>query len=360
VNLETTDEQRELRNTVRRFLAERASISEHVRHALDGAVDPGVWAGLAALGATGLLVPEDVGGSGLSMSDAVVIAEETGAALLPEPWLSSAVAAPRAIQRFSAEDAAAELLAGIAEGTLIATVALPDGEQPLRATGSTLSGELTGVRDAGVADVVLVTAPHRDGVALYRVDATAPGVVITAEPGIDQTCRMFRVFCTDVQADLLATADVGAAGALVDDVFVVTAADALGTAQHLLDSVVQYTKTRTQFGRPIGSFQAVAHLCVDMYETVELARSGVLHAAWAADEAASDERHLAAWRLKAFAARLASVGDTAVQVFGGIGFTWEHDAHLHLKRLLSWSSLVGGSDPYLEEVGDLFVKSVAT
>jgi alkylation response protein AidB-like acyl-CoA dehydrogenase len=95
-----------------------------------------------------------------------------------------------------------------------------------------------------------------------------------------------------------------------------------------------------------------------MYETVELARSGVIHAAWAADESDADVRHVAAWRLKAFATRLAAVGDTAIQVFGGIGFTWEHDAHLYLKRLLSWSSLLGGSDPYLEEVGALFVKSV--
>ena len=129
------------------------------------------------------------------------------------------------------------------------------------------------------------------------------------------------------------------------------AADALGAAQAVMDLAVDYAKVRRQFDPPIGSFQAVQHLCVDMYETVELARSGVIHALWAADAADPDERHLAALRAKAFAGRLATVGDIAIQVFGGIGFTWEHDAHLYLKRLLGWSAFLGGSDRYLEAVG---------
>ena len=112
-----------------------------------------------------------------------------------------------------------------------------------------------------------------------------------------------------------------------------------------MDLAVEYAKVRRQFDQPIGSFQAVQHLCVDMYETVELARSGVIHALWAADAADAAERHLAALRAKAFAGRLATVGDTAIQVFGGIGFTWEHDAHLYLKRLLGWSAFLGGTGP---------------
>ena len=123
-----------------------------------------------------------------------------------------------------------------------------------------------------------------------------------------------------------------------------------------MDIAVEYAKTRTQFGQPIGSFQAVQHLCVDMFETVELARSGVIHALWAADNAGHEERHLAALRAKAFAGRLATVGDTAIQVFGGIGYTWEHDAHLYLKRLLSWSAFLGGPDRYLIELGARLAK----
>ena len=144
--------------------------------------------------------------------------------------------------------------------------------------------------------------------------------------------------------------------AVIDDVLVATAADALGAARAVMDLAVEYAKVRKQFGQVIGSFQAVQHLCVDMYETVELARSGVIHALWAADafpdaDLPSNERHLAALRAKAFAGRLATVGDTAIQVFGGIGYTWEHDAHLYLKRLLSWSALLGGPDRYLTELG---------
>ena len=121
---------------------------------------------------------------------------------------------------------------------------------------------------------------------------------------------------------------------------------------------VDYAKVRKQFDQPIGSFQAVQHLCVDMYESVELARSGVIHALWAADCAGPAERHLAAIRAKAFAGRLAAVGDTAIQVFGGIGFTWEHDAHLYLKRLLGWSALFGPPDHYLEEVGAILASEL--
>jgi alkylation response protein AidB-like acyl-CoA dehydrogenase len=296
MNLEPTDEQRELRATVRRFLETTAG------------GDAAVLSGLAAMGATGVLVPEEFGGSGLSLTDAVVVAEETGAALVCASWLSTAILAPRAIQRFGAEATAADVLTGIADGTVTATVALGDTHDDV--------------------DVVLVTETRPDGDALL--------------------CG----------GRLLGTAPHGTIAALVDDVFIATAADALGTAQRLLDSAVAYATTRTQFGHPIGSFQSVAHLCVDMFEIVELTRSGVVHAAWAADDADAGERHLAAWRLKAFAGRLATVGDTAIQVFGGIGFTWEHHAHRHLRRLLAWSSLLGGSDPYLEEVGDLFVASV--
>jgi alkylation response protein AidB-like acyl-CoA dehydrogenase len=118
-----------------------------------------------------------------------------------------------------------------------------------------------------------------------------------------------------------------------------------------MNLAIDYAKVRKQFEQPIGSFQAVQHLCVDMYEAVELARSGVIHALWAADAADPAERHLAALGVKAFAGRLTTAGDTAIQVFGGIGFTWEHDAHLYLKRLLGWSGFLGAPDRYLEEVG---------
>jgi alkylation response protein AidB-like acyl-CoA dehydrogenase len=355
MNLELTEEHTALRDTVRRFLAERAPISGHVRPLLDdptGTTDA-VWRGLADLGTTGILVPQEYGGAGLTMVEAGIVAEELGAALHPGPWLSTAVAAPRALAGFGAEDpSAAKFLTGIAEGTTIAAVGPLDGSPVAQGPEATLRGEIS-VLDAAAADVVLVFAEDPEGTALFAVKTTAPGVLVTPEPGIDQTRKRFRVALDDATAHRLAVASSEAVAAVVDDVLIATAADALGAAAAVMNLAIEYAKVRKQFGQPIGSFQAVQHLCVDMYETVELARSGVIHALWAADAADSrpDERHLAALRAKAFAGRLASVGDTAIQVFGGIGYTWEHDAHLYLKRLLSWSVLLGGPDRYLTELG---------
>ncbi|GFG67208.1 acyl-CoA dehydrogenase [Mycobacterium kubicae] len=363
MNLELTDEQLALRDTVRRFLAERASISAHVRPLLD---DPtgtteAIWRGLADLGATGLLVPAEFGGAGMTMVEAGVVAEELGVALHPGPWLSCAVAAVRALTRLGAHDAGAELLTGIAEGTTIASFA-PDAGHSVSAVPRNgdvvLKGELPVVPDAAAANVLLLLAEDRDGAGLFAVPTDAPGVVVRPERGIDPTRKRFRVELADVPAQRLATPSPDAVRAVVDDILVAMAADALGAAQAVMHLALDYAKMRKQFGQVIGSFQAVQHLCVDMYETVELARSGVIHALWAADCAAdAEERHLAAVRVKAFAGQLATVGDTAIQVFGGIGYTWEHDAHLYLKRLLSWSTYLGGSDSYLVELGALLAQT---
>jgi alkylation response protein AidB-like acyl-CoA dehydrogenase len=364
MNLELTDEQVALRDTARRFLAEKASISGHVRPLLDdptGATD-GVWRGLADLGTTGLLVPEEYGGAGMTMVEAGVVAEELGAALHPGPWLSSAVAATRALTRLGAKEAAAQLFTGLADGTTIATVGGLDFDYAAvaavkRGDGVALRGEVDAVPDAAAADVLLVFAEDDDGTGLFAVPTTSPGLAVTPECGIDQTRKQFHVGLDDVSAHRLAAAPPDAIAAVVDDILIATAADALGAARAVMDIAIEYAKVRRQFGQVIGSFQAIQHLCVDMYETVELARSGVIHALWASDASADpDERHLSAVRAKAFSGRLATVGDTAIQVFGGIGYTWEHDAHLYLKRLLSWSAYLGGPDRYFTELGARLAK----
>jgi alkylation response protein AidB-like acyl-CoA dehydrogenase len=361
MNLELTDEQTALRDTVRSFLAEKASIAGHVRPMLDddtGTTDA-VWRGLANLGATGLLVPPEYDGAGMTMVEAGIVAEELGAGLHPGPWLSSAVAATRALTRFEvAGELAAPLLTGIADGSTIATVGPLDGPRPSVVDGVALRGEIDSVWDVGAADVLLVVADDADGAGLFAVQASAPGIDSTLQAGIDQTRKRFRIQLDDTPARRLGTAGPEAFEALVDDVTIAWAADALGAARAMLHLVVEYAKVRRQFGQPIGAFQAVQHLCVDMYETVELARSGVIHALWAADAGDRTERHAAAMRTKAFAGRLAEVGDMAVQVFGGIGYTWEHDAHLYLKRLLSWSAFLDGSDRYLVQLGAQFADSV--
>jgi alkylation response protein AidB-like acyl-CoA dehydrogenase len=286
-----------------------------------------------------------------------VVAEELGAALHPGPWSSSAVAAARALTRLGGNGSAAAILAGIADGTTIATVGFPCEGAPVEAAGQALRGEIAGVPDAAAADTLLVLADDPAGVGLYALKTGSSGVAVTPERGIDQTRKRFRVELDGAAAQRLATASPDDVAAVIDDVLIATAADALGAARAVMHLAIEYAKVRTQFGQVIGSFQAVQHLCVDMYETVELARSGVIHALWAADnEVSSEERHLAALRAKAFAGRLATVGDTAIQVFGGIGYTWEHDAHLYLKRLLSWSELLGRPDRYLIEIGARLAK----
>jgi alkylation response protein AidB-like acyl-CoA dehydrogenase len=348
MNLELTDEQVALRQTVRRYLTEKASVSTHVRPMLDspsGTTDE-IWRGLAALGAVGVLVPEACGGAGMTMVDAGVVAEELGGALHPGPWLSSAVAATRALTRMGAE--ADELLAGIADGSTIATVGPLDGPRPAVENG-VLSGDISALPDAAAATVLFVLAEQ----GLFAVDAASEGVSMTERFHVDPTRKLFDVTFDAVPTQRLASPSTDDIQGVVDDVLTAYAADAVGAAQAVMNLAIEYAKVRRQFGQPIGSFQAVQHLCVDMYETVELARSGVMHALWAADAADPAEHHLAAVRAKSFAGQLAGVGDIAIQVFGGIGYTWEHDAHLYLKRLLGWSAFLGGSDRYLEEVGAL-------
>ena len=353
MNLEYSTEQTALAATVREFLAAKASALDHVRNQLDdprGTTDT-VWRGLAALGATGLLVPSEHGGSGASMVEAGIVAEELGAAINPGPW-SSCAAASRALFRFGLEDEAGALLAGIADGSIVAAVGPLQGRGP-EATRSgsevLLRGEVDRLGDAAAADIALVMTRGSTGWALYSVPTAQ--LQLTEVTGIDRTRKVFRVRFDDVPAHTLSRAGDEAVAALRDDVLALAAADALGAAQRLLDMTIDHAKSRRQFDRPIGSFQAVQQLCVSMFQTVELGRGGVLRALWAADEADPAERRLAAARIKAFGSRLAGVGDTAIQVFGGIGYTWEHDAHLYLRRLLGFSTFLGTSDSYLEQIG---------
>src|SRR5262249_43537095 len=263
------------------------------------------------------------------------------------------------LAQFCDNDSAAPLLAGIADGTTIATVSFLDFENVAAEPGDVLRGELGDVSDAAAADTLLVLAQEANGTALFAVNTDSPGLSLQRERGIDATRKQFRVQLDGTPAQRLATATPADVAAVIDDVLIATAADALGAARAVMTLAIEYAKVRKQFGQVIGSFQAIQHLCVDMYETVELARSGVIHALWAADNADPDERHLSALGAKAFAGRLASVGDTAIQVFGGIGYTWEHDAHLYLKRLLGFSAYLGGPDTYLTELGAQLAKRMA-
>jgi alkylation response protein AidB-like acyl-CoA dehydrogenase len=360
LDFEFSDEQEALRATVRRFLAEQAPIQPYVRDLLGDArgTTDAVWKGLAELGLTGLLVPERHGGSGMGMVDIGVVLEELGRAAHPGPFLSSAVAATSALV---ATDDGDDLLARLADGTATATVAFleDDGRDwrrvSTRTRGDALTGTKTFVPDAEAADVLLVTARDGDTLALFAVDAGASGLRVEPTPTVDGTRTHAVVVLDGAPARRVGAGDAtDAIAEVVDRVLVGLVVDGVGAAQAALDLAVAYAKERVQFDRPIGSFQAVQHLCADMLQALELGRAGGYYALWACDAAEPAERHRAALMAKAFAGdAFPKIGASAIQIFGGVGFTWEHDAHLFYKRLLTLQQAYGDATDFLEELAGL-------
>jgi alkylation response protein AidB-like acyl-CoA dehydrogenase len=288
LEFEFSEDQEFLRATVRRFLADHAPIA-YVREMLDderGRTDT-VWSGLAALGVTGLLAPEVFGGAGMGMVDMAVVLEELGRAVHPGPFASSAVGALSLVHLAGSGDDHAELLPALASGDVIGTVALagaPETRAAETGGGWTITGQKTHVPDAVASDAVVVTATAADGeLGAFVVARDAPGLEIAATPTVDGTRKFAAVV------------------------------DGVGAASRALEMAVEYAKERRQFDRPIGSFQAVQHLCADMLRAVELARAGAYYACWAADAADPAERHRAATIAQAFAAdELYAVGASLV------------------------------------------------
>ena len=361
MDFEFSAEQEQLRESVRRFLGEQAPMA-YVRSMLDDPVGttPEVWKGLAELGVTGLLVPEPDGGAGRGMTDMGVVLEELGRAAHPGPFLSSAVGAASALIALGDHD----LLPALATGSTVATLALHDegGRSSWRrpttvAEDGALSGMKAFVPDAGAAHLLLVTAAVEDGIGVYAVDATAPGVSIVRSSSPDLTRPLYSVRLDGAAARRIGDGDAtGALAGVVDRLLVAHVVDGVGAASAALDMAVAYTKERTQFGQLIGSFQAVQHLCAGMLQSLEMGRAGAYYALWAADEADASELHRAATMAKAWASdAFFSIGADAIQVFGGIGYTWEHDIHLLYKRLLSLQHVLGGTTEHLEELARIVI-----
>jgi alkylation response protein AidB-like acyl-CoA dehydrogenase len=322
-----------------------------------------VWSGLAGLGVTGLLVPEPHGGAGMGMVDMAVVLEELGRAAHPGPFASSAVGAASIVVTAGSADDHADFLPALAAGETIGTVALADGDA-IRASADaddwTLTGETRHVPDPRAADMTVVTATTDDGeLGAFVVTRDAPGCAVTPTPTVDGTRKFGTVTLTRTPARRLGHGDATSAVAeTVDRVGIAAVVDGVGAAGRALEMAVEYAKERRQFDRPIGSFQAVQHLCADMLRAVELARAGAYYAGWAADAADPAERHRAATMAQAFAAdELYGVGASLIQVHGGIGFTWEHDAHLFYKRLLTLKEHAGGAPGQLEELASLILDS---
>jgi alkylation response protein AidB-like acyl-CoA dehydrogenase len=369
MKLVVTEEQEELRTALRRFFADKSPSAE-VRRLMGTAegYDPAVWAQMAEqLGLQGLAIPEEYDGSGFGVRELAIVLEEMGRALVCAPYLSTVVLAATALLAAAGEDTKRELLPGIASGSTLATLAWTEGERWDLASvamtarpnalhyeqhpgdsggaggsgGWILDGTKTYVLDGHIADLVLVAARTDAGLSLFAVDGTAPGLARTALPVVDQTRKLTRLDFAAVPARLIRAGAEAALARTLDVAAVGLAAEQLGGAQRTLEMTVEYAKVRKQFGRPIGSFQAIKHRCADMFVQVESSRSAVLQAAAAADEDPG-QLPVAAALAKAFCsdAYFHTAGET-IQIHGGIGFTWEHDAHLYFKRAKASQELFG-------------------
>ncbi len=362
-----TEEHEELRQTVRRFLADKSD--EAAVRALmttDRGYSDEVWTQMAEqMALQGMIVPEQYGGNGFGQVEVAIVMEEMGRSLLCAPYLSTAVFAVNALVEAGSEDARADILPKIAAGQSVATVAITEAngvwdvdaiETKAEQDGDAwrLTGTKAFVLDGHVADVILVAARTSDGVGLFRVEGGADNLTRTLSPTLDLTRKLATL---ELKGTHATRADGGgdqsaALRKAVDLTVVAITAEQVGGAQMCLDMSTDFAKTRLQFGRPIGSFQAIKHRCADMLVEVEFARSAAYHAAFRAAED-DPETALAVSMAKSYCSEAYfHVAAETIQVHGGMGFTWEHPAHLYFKRAKSTSALFGDPVEHRERVAD--------
>ena len=363
MNFAFTEEQEELRNFVRSFMQDKSPEAE-VRALMetDDGYDAAVWSQMAEqLGLQSLIIPESYGGQGASYVELGIVMEEMGRSLMCTPFFSTVVLAANAIIHSGNEKAKEDLLPGIATGETIATLALAEQSGRWDATGVTttasgtgdsaaITGEKMFVTDGGIANLFVVAAQAEGGLHLFTVAGDAAGISRENLSTMDQTRKQARITFSDTPATHLCDTDNFAYLSKVLDLAVVAlASEQVGGAQFVLDMAVQYAKDRVQFGRPIGSFQAIKHKCADMLLEVESAKSAAYYAAWCAAEM-NDELPSVASLAKAYCSEAYfHCAAENIQIHGGIGFTWEHPAHLYFKRAKS-SELLFGDPAYHREL----------
>jgi alkylation response protein AidB-like acyl-CoA dehydrogenase len=364
MNFAFTDEQDELRKTVRAFL-EAKSPESAVREQMETekGFDAAVWKQMGEqMGLQGLHIPEEYGGSGYSYIELGIVLEEMGRSLLCAPFFSSVVLAANTLLHSDDDAAKKTHLPGIASGETIATLAFtePSGKWDeagitMQASGSgsdfTLNGTKMFVLDGHTANLIVVAARTASGVSLFAVDGGAGGLTRTPLSTMDQTRKQAKLEFADTPATLIGAEGEGwkVLSTVLDLAAVGLAAEQVGGAQKVLEMAVEYAKVRVQFGRPIGSFQAIKHKCADMLLEVESAKSAAYYGMWCAAEM-NDELPSVASLAKAYCSE-AYFHATAenIQIHGGIGFTWEHPAHLYFKRAKS-SELLFGDPTYHREL----------
>ncbi len=354
MSTDLTREQRDLRDAVADLMAKRSPEAEVRRLMADETGhDPAVWAELAGMGLLGLVIPEEFGGAGAGAADLAVVSEQMGRALLCAPYLSSAVLTPYLLAALRDSAECAEVLPRIAAGELLATVAYAESgsarpvQQPLTVAtddgGWTLSGEKTYVLDGGNAALFYVYAQTAGGTAIFAVDRNAAGVSVSALDTIDRTRRQGRLTLDRTPARLVGAPSAGltALSDALDRTAVALIAEQAGGAMHAMQMAADYARTRYQFARAIGSFQAVKHMCVDMLLEAQSALSAARHVAAAFDAADPDRLTDLALAQAYCSDAYVSVAADTIQVHGGIGFTWEHPAHLYLRRARTDAQILG-------------------
>jgi len=353
-------ERAELAAAVKDLLHEHCTEAD-VRRVMDSddGFDRDLWSKLAAQGVAGLMVDPEYGGVGLGAQELEAVAEVTGAALLPAPFLSSAVCATALIQAAGTDEDKARLLPALAAGTSIGTVAVtgprgtwaPDGVavRAVQHDGEyLLTGSAHYVLDGQIADVIIVVATTDDGIAIFEVAPDAPSFNRTAATVFDPTVRLSAYAFSQSPARRIGTAGWAAVDHALSLTVIALAGEQVGGARHLFDITVEYLKTRIQFGRPIGSFQSIKHMAADLLLEVESATSAAQHAAaqFDADPVSAD----GPIALAGFACAEAyhTTAMQSIQMHGGIGFTWEHPAHLFLRRARTGRQLFGSSREHRE------------
>ena len=349
------DEQRALQDAVRSYLRDRFGPAQ-VRALYDDPTSDGVpaalWQAVGEHGWLAVLVPEEHDGIGLGLLDAAVIARAFGAGNVPGPWLGT-ILLGEAVRLAGSKEQQAALLPRLAAGEVKGAVALVQqgsiSTSPATATGGALSGSLGLVEYASVADTLVVAA--QDG--LYLVDPRGAGVTLTDHDVLDRTTRLQTVVLDGAPGERLEESGADVLQDLLDRAAVLVANDLAGIARKAITDTVEYDKTRVQFGKPVGSFQAIKHDLADLHIAVTMAEHAGLYAAHAQDVDAADRR-LAASIAKAKASDAANDATSAmIQYHGGIGYTWEHDAHFSFKRGKRLEHAYGDSSQHRERIAGL-------
>jgi alkylation response protein AidB-like acyl-CoA dehydrogenase len=354
-----SESQEFLKDSARKFFAGECPSAEMRRlMETDTGHDAALWSKLTDQGYTGIIFPEAYGGVGLGKVELMLLMEEAGRALLPGPFFSTVVLAGSVLDGVASQAHKQKYLAPICHGAARATVAILESsaswnprDVQLTASNGKLTGEKYFVSDAAVADFIIVVASN----GVFVVNAKAPGLKISPMTAMDLTRKLYVVaFNNTPTEEISARTDLARA---FDVATAALCAELVGGMQRTLDITVEYAKTRKQFGKPIGTFQAVQHQCADMYLETESSRSAVYYAGWALEENSPDAS-TAVSIAKMYASDAArTVGNRGIQIHGGMGFTWENDVHLYYRRAKGSETAFGDSTFHRERIASAVIDS---